>query len=256
VKKFTYPLKVIWAYWYFFIFALIFVILYPLFLILLSKEKWYGAANQLRVVWARLLFFMTGIFYRIHYEEKLSEEKPYIFCANHFSYMDIPMSALVVKRSWRFMAKVELDNIPIFNIFFRTVDIPVDRGSARESLKAVQEAQDSLERGMNIVIYPEGTIGPHPPKMVRFKNGPFRLAIEKQVPIIPVTMADNWKMLFVDKWKMNGRPGIARVFVHSPVETKGLTMHDMDSLKEKVFNVIDHELKEAHKKNPVFSGSH
>lgn len=243
MKKFTHLLKVLWAYWYFFIFALIFFLFYPLFLIFLSNEKWYVYANRLRIAWAWLLFLLTGIIYRIRYEEKLTSKKSYIFCSNHFSYLDIPMSALVARRNWRFMAKVELEDIPIFNIFFRTVDIPVNRERARESLKAVEEARESLHKGMSIVIYPEGMIGLHPPKMVRFKNGPFRLAIEEQVAIIPVTMMDNWKILFVDGWKMFGRPGISRVFVHSPIETKGMTLDDMDELKEKVYKIIDHDLK-------------
>ena len=96
---------------------------------------------------------------------------------------------------------------------------------------------------MNIFMYPEVTIGPHPSKMVRFKNGPFRLAIQQQVPIVPVTLPDNWKILFVDGWKIYGRPGLARVFVHSPIETKGMTLDDVEALKDKVFHVIEEQLK-------------
>lgn len=212
MKKIAYGLKVLWAYWYFFIFAFFFFLFYPLFLIFLSNARGYRYANSLRIIWARLLFLLSGIIPRIRYEEKLDRKRPYIFCSNHFSYADIPMSALVVKKNWRFMAKTELGDIPVFNIFFKTVDIPVDRERARESFKAVQEARESLQNRMNLVIYPEGMIGPHPPEMVRFKNGPFRLAIEEQIPIVPVTMVDNWRILFVDGWKMHGRPGISRVF--------------------------------------------
>jgi 1-acyl-sn-glycerol-3-phosphate acyltransferase len=242
VKKITRLLRILWAFWYFFIFALIFILLYPVFAVLLSKEKWYKHANRLRAAWAVILFFLTGIFYRIHFEEKLNRKRAYIFCSNHFSYLDIPMSALVVKRNWRFMAKQELDNIPILNIFFRTVDIAVNRENPRESFKAVREASESLEKKMSIVMYPEGTISPHPPKMVRFKNGPFRLAIDQQVPIVPITMADNWKLLFVDGWKIHGRPGLSRVFVHSPVETKGMTMADVETLKHQVLQTIERQL--------------
>ena len=80
--------------------------------------------------------------------------------------------------------------------------------------------------------------------MVRFKNGPFKMAIEHQVPIVPVTMADNWKILYVDGWKAYGRPGIARVFVHSPIETKGMTLDDVEPLRQKVYRVIEEKLRE------------
>lgn len=243
MKKITHALKVLWAFWYFFIFALIFLLMYPAFAILLQKEKWYVHANWLRVVWAKGIFLFTGIKYRISYDEKLKKGQSYIFCPNHFSYLDIPMSALVARPNWRFMAKEELGGIPLLRIFFRTVDISVNRANARESFKAVQEASESLHRDMNIVIYPEGTISPHPPEMVRFKNGPFRLAIQEQVPIVPVTLPDTWKLLFVDGWKMYGRPGLSRVFVHSPIETKGMTMDDVGTLKERVREIIEGRLR-------------
>lgn len=244
VKIITHGLKVVWAYWYFFIFILIFLILYPAFAITLSREKWWNYANRLRIVWGYLLFTFTGIIPRIHYQQKLSKHRNYVFCANHFSYFDIPMSAMAARRNWRFMAKEELGSLPILNIFFKSIDILINRENARESLKGMSEAGKGLKKGMSIVVYPEGMIGPHPPKMVRFKNGPFKMAIEHQVPIVPVTMADNWKILFVDGWKAYGRPGIARVFVHSPIETKGMTLDDVEPLRQKVYRVIEEKLRE------------
>jgi 1-acyl-sn-glycerol-3-phosphate acyltransferase len=246
VKKVFYPLKVLWAYWYFFIFALVFLLLYPGFVILLSRKQWYPYANRLRIVWGRLLYFFTGIILRIRFEQKLDRNQPYIFCSNHFSYLDIPVSAFVVKRNWRYMGKVEISYIPIINIFFDTLDIAVDRENSRESFKAIKEASDSLDEGINIIVYPEGRIGPNPPTLVRFKNGPFKMAIEKQIPIVPLTMFDNWRLLFVDGWKMYGRPGISNVLVHAPIETKGMTMDHLNVLKEKVFQLIESDLKKYH----------
>ncbi|MBK9732775.1 MAG: 1-acyl-sn-glycerol-3-phosphate acyltransferase [Chitinophagaceae bacterium] len=243
MKIITRALKVIWAYWYFFIFTLIFLILYPAFFVTLHREKWWKQANSLRIIWGYFLFPLTGILPRIHYEQKLSKHRNYIFCSNHFSYFDIPMSAMVARRNWCFMGKEELASMPIINIFFKTIDITVNRENARESHKAMKTAGERLKKGMNIVVYPEGMIGPHPPQLVRFKNGPFKLAIEHQVPVVPVTMADNWKILFVDGWKAFGRPGIARVFVHSPIETKGMTLDDVESLKQKVYQVIEQQLQ-------------
>ncbi len=249
VKKVFYPFKVLWAYWYFFIFSLVFLLFYPAFAILLSREKWFPAANRLRVVWGIILFSLTGIIYRVKYEQRPDKKRAYIFCANHFSYLDIPVTALVVRRNWRFMGKVELSHIPIINIFFGTLDIAVDRASMRESFRAMKEAGESLEQGKNIVVFPEGTIGPHPPQMVRFKNGPFRLAIEKKIPIVPLTMPDNWRLLFVDRWKMHGHPGIANVIVHAPIETSGMTLDDLYLLKEQVFQILANDLKSSTPKN-------
>ena len=238
-----YFLKVLWAYWYFFVFVLIFILLFPLFYILLSNKKYYPAANNLRRVWAWLLFLFTGIIYSIERKSKLKKSEAYIFCPNHFSYLDIPMFAMCYSGHFRFMAKLELSNIPLFNIFFRTIDISVNRGSITESYKALRLAAESIDNGDSLVIFPEGKIAPHPPKVEKFKNGPFRLAIEKQVAIVPVTFLDNWKMLHVEK-KIWGRPGVARAIVHEPIPTKGLTLDDIDSLQKKVYAIIENDLKE------------
>ncbi|HZG01894.1 MAG TPA: hypothetical protein VEY71_12890, partial [Chitinophagales bacterium] len=71
---------------------------------------------------------------------------------------------------------------------------------------------------------------------------PFRLAIEKQVPIVPVTFIDNWRHLYVEK-KLWARPGLLRTVVHPPVSTQGMTMDDLEKLMQTVYNVIDAELQ-------------
>lgn len=144
---------------------------------------------------------------------------------------------------FRFMAKLELSNIPLFNIFFRTIDISVNRGSITESYKALRIAAESIEEGDSLVIFPEGKVAHHPPKLEKFKAGPFRLAIEKQVSVVPVTFLDNWQMLYVDK-KIWGRPGIARIVVHKPISTIGLTLDDIESLQIKVQDIIENTIKE------------
>ncbi len=209
----------------------------------MSNKKWYPAANNLRRVWAWLIFLFTGIIYSIRRESKLKKNQAYIFCPNHTSYLDIPLFAMCYHGHFRFMAKLELSNIPLFNIFFRTIDISVNRGSITESYKALRIAAESIGNGDSLVIFPEGKVGNQPPKLDKFKAGPFRLAIEKQVPVVPVTFFDNWKMLYVDK-KIWGCPGIARVVVHEPISTIGLTLDDIEMLKKKVYDIIDHTLNE------------
>ena len=240
--KIFYPLKVLWSIWWFLVFAISFLMLYPLFLILLSNEKRYAAANDLRRFWGRIIFIFSGIIWKVQFEQKLDKNKTYIFCPNHFSYLDIPMFVICFNGNFRYMAKMELDNIPLFNIFFRTVDIPVNRGNYRESHKSLLIAQESLKKGMSLVIFPEGTIGPNPPQLLNFKNGPFRLAIENEIAIVPITFPDNWKLLHVEK-KFWGRPGIARAIVHAPIETKGMQLTQQNELRERVYNIISDTLK-------------
>jgi len=106
----------------------------------------------------KIVIFLTGIFYRVHYEKELDRivhtfSVPIIFL---FGY---PTSALAMKHNWRFMAKEELGNIPVLNIFFQEYRYTNNRANAR-SVRAEKKSQRRLHKGMSIVIFfPKKTIG-------------------------------------------------------------------------------------------------
>jgi len=120
-----------------------------------------------------------------------------------------------------------------------------------DSHRAFIRAGEDLERGISITLFPEGTVHHTSPQMGRFKNGPFKLAIEKQVPIVPVTFLNNFLLLPDDYWNRIGHPGVAGVVMHKPIETKGMTENDSDSLKQKCFDVIDKTLKSYAKEQGI-----
>lgn len=98
---------------------------------------------------------------------------------------------------------------------------------------------DSL--GANLIIYPEGRIPHDAPKLkFPFKAGAFRIAIEKQVPIVPITLPDNLARFDLDNF--SGSPGKMRMFVHAPIETKGLSIEDIPALQQRVYDVISSQL--------------
>ncbi|MEI8138078.1 MAG: lysophospholipid acyltransferase family protein, partial [Bacteroidota bacterium] len=80
----------------------------------------------------------------------------------------------------------------------------------------------------------EGTISENG-RLKPFKNGAFKLAIEKQVSIVPVINLNNWQFLQNGGFfKSYGKPGIPKIYVGDPISTKGLTEKDIGELKEKV----------------------
>ena len=112
-----------------------------------------------------------------------------------------------------------------------------------DSHKAFSDAGKKLDEGLSVIIYPEGTIGDRG-KLRAFKNGAFKLAIEKQVPIIPVVNLNNWWFLENGGFfKSNGRPGFPKIVVGDPIYTTGLEIKDTAELKNKVHTFIQNELK-------------
>jgi 1-acyl-sn-glycerol-3-phosphate acyltransferase len=189
--------------------------------------------------------FLTGIIPKVEFEQVLDRKGTYIFAPNHFSYLDILSVNVLIPVYFNFMAKHSLNKIPLFNIFFRTIDIPVDRASNKSSHRAFTKAGQRLQQGTSLLLFPEGKIGSMVPQMSHFKLGAFRLAIENGVPIVPVTILDNHQRMPDDGMTVGGSPGRMRIYVHKPLSVDGLTVQDARRLSEEVFNIINQKLKEA-----------
>lgn len=191
------------------------------------------------------MLFNAGIITKTIWKHKPAKNKAYVICPNHCSYLDIVTTYIAIPEYFHFMGKAELKNIPLFGHFFKEMNIPVDRGSIVSSHKAYQRAAEDLDKGVSVAIFPEGTIPETAPKLKAFKNGAFRLAIEKQVPVLPVIYLDNYKIMpdGILKRMHAGRPGKTRLIVLPPVETKGLTREDLEALKSKVHYLMQAELE-------------
>ena len=238
------PLKSLYAA-YFGLWTLItFIILYPAIYYTLSNPKRYAWGHRVRRIWGWILLRVCFVRVKQIVEEKLDTTKPYIITPNHQSYIDIiTLTVKLNQLNFSFMAKAELAKIPLFGIWFRTVDINVDRKNIRKAAEAYKKATRFFDSGRSLVIFPEGTIGTHVPKMLKFKDGPFRLAIEKQIDILPVTILGN-HIILADQDTLDGRPGTVYQYIHKPISTKNLTMDDVDALREKVYHIIQNKLTE------------
>lgn len=227
--------------------ALVFVCLYP-FLYYCSRDPVkFNGMNRVRYILSLLSSSLSGIFYRFNFEQEIDWSKPHIICPNHTSNLDIATVILLTKRKFVFLGKDELLDNFVTGIYFRTIDIPLNRDSKFSSYRAFKRAEEYLQKGINVAIFPEGLISnDYPPELYPFKNGPFKLAIEQNIPIIPVTICNNWKLFWDDGSKYGTRPGISQVYVHKPIDTKDLTAADAENLKDHVYNMINQKFKSFH----------
>ena len=185
--------RALWKLWFVLNFLITLLLLYPLFLIFLSRENWFGAAFRLMRVWAKWICYGAGIFPSVKYEIDLKHiPRPCVFISNHSSYLDIVLSCIFIPQYFIFVGKQELDKAPLFRIFFKRMHILVNRKSNVDSHRAYIQAGERLEKGQSVFIFPEATIS-SVGNLIPFKNGAFKLAIDKQVPIVPLVFFDNWK---------------------------------------------------------------
>lgn len=223
-----------------FVILFFFFLFYPFYYFFARSASTYGILNKCRQLNSRLVCIFTPVLFRYTFETPLNKDQTYIYCANHCSNLDIMIMCLLGKGRFHFMGKEELLKNPVLKIFFQTIDIPVNRESKMSAFRAFKRAGDNLEAGMSLIIFPEGRIdsGNYPPTLLPFKNGPFRLAIDKNVPIVPVSITNAWKYMWDDGGKYGSRPGVCDIYVHKPIFTADMDAEGADVLKDEVFRLI------------------
>ncbi len=151
--------------------------------------------------------------------------RPCVYMANHQSNLDPPLLVGVQPGKAAMMVKQSLMRIPILGLAMRLGGcVPVERSGRMESAKqSLRAAGEVLQSGLSITIFPEGTRSPDG-QLLPFKKGPFFLAMQTGVPVVPVTIAGTGAMLA--KGSLRLRPGTARVCFHAPLDPKQFGSRD------------------------------
>jgi len=235
-------IRMLHTYWGMLVFAVLFLLCFPFLLIPILFPAQHQLTGVINRVWAKLFFTLLFIPFKIETRGKLDGKKKYIFCANHFSYLDTPTLGLNPVNAI-FVGKSDMEKVPLFGFMYGKLHITVDRKNFRSRGNAMLRSLQAIDEGKSLMVFPEGgMVTENPPAMSRFKDGAFRTAIEKQIAVVPVTIPFNWKLL-PDENPLRLHWRKVKVIFHEPIETAGLSLDDVDELKEKVFQVIDRELK-------------
>jgi 1-acyl-sn-glycerol-3-phosphate acyltransferase len=238
------PFRIIYKIYYLVFFAVSLTLLYPVLYYLLAKPSRFPKAFIVMRGYAFVLLLFAGVFMRVKGKENIPEEGAYIICTNHTSFMDTFCIYSIFHRYFVFLGKKEIEKWPLFHIFYTSgMNILVDRHSKVGALKALKRMSREIDRGNPLMIFAEGTISKQAPKLGPFKSGAFSMAIQKQVPVLPVTFTTNWKRLQrAGIWRGKAGPGIAEVIIHKPVITTGLKKNNTEQLQEQVRAIINEPL--------------
>ena len=242
MKLLKYPFWLLYRVWFYLLVLLPIIVLFPLILITILSEKTYPLFFKIARLWARVILIGMGFRYSIKGTENFEEGKSYMLVANHTSMTDIMLMLLAVKNHpFVFVGKKELVNIPIFGFIYKRVCILVDRENSKSRFAVFERAQNRIQQGLSICIFPEGGVPDESILLDEFKDGAFRIAIEHQLTIVPITFYDNKKRFSYTFF--SGSPGKMRAKIHPPIETIGKTMDDKLHLKQQVRDIILTELQ-------------
>ncbi len=235
-------LILLWRLWFYLWVLLLIVIGLPILLITTSSESLYPVFFRFARFWAKTILFVMGFWKQVEYQQKIEQGKSYMFCANHTSMIDVMLMLSVVKNPFVFVGKKELVKIPIFGFFYKKTCILVDRSDPKSRKAVFQEAQRRLNDGLSICIFPEGGVPDDEDVILdEFKSGAFILAIEHEIPIVPMVFYDCKKRFSYTFF--SGSPGKLRVKVLPFVKTKFFDLEKRKELSNQVRTQIKGELE-------------
>jgi 1-acyl-sn-glycerol-3-phosphate acyltransferase len=240
-------MQLLYTGWCAFWFITLYLLLFPIQFICLQWESWKPAAHKINAIWGRLFFAIAGIPIHVEYRFRPDPKAVYVFCANHFSYIDIAVMGVIVDNYFAFIGKSETKRIPLLGYMFAKLHVQVDRSQAKSRAYSLTKSVRTLAGGRSIMIYPEGGIKPQgqdPPQLHPFKDGAFIMAIQQQVPVVPVTLLTNYKIL-PDRSPIRLHRHALRAVIHPPIATTGMTLEDIERLKAATYNEIQEELKKG-----------
>ncbi len=245
LKIIRYIGRICYRLWFYLLVLLPILLLLPLFLISILSQKLYPYFFKLARIWAKTILLGMGFRPEINTKKQIEHGKSYVFIANHTSMIDIMLLLAVEKNPFVFVGKQSLAKIPIFGFFYKRTCILVNRNDKKSRNDVFYEAQKRINSGLSICIFPEGGVFDSHILLHDFKNGAFRLAIDHQIPIVPITFIDNLQR-FPFPFLAGGSPGKLRTTIHKPVITTGLTKADKNTLKKQAQQIIYDELKNYH----------
>lgn len=231
----------LWRVWFYILMGVPIIVMFPFLFISILKEKWYPYFFVMARIWAKVILYGSGFYYKIEREQELEPHKSYMLVANHTSMTDIMLMLAVIRNPFVFVGKKELSKIPLFGFFYKRTCILVDRKSSRSRMEVFERAQKRLNQGLSVCIFPEGGVPDDESVFLdEFKDGAFRLAIEHQIPIVPITFADNKERFSYNFF--SGSPGLMRAKTHTFIPTTGKTLDDKKEVRDQTRNVIYDQL--------------
>ena len=224
-----------------FVLLMIFVFIWSIISSFFGRIKGGNMIYHACIAWADTWCFLTGIRHENIYLEPYDPDRSCIFVSNHISYMDSAIVPKTIRHPVRPLGKIEMSKIPIFGLIYKNVIVAVDRSSVQHRAESVRLMKSLLNKGISILVFPEGTFNTTQKPLKNFYDGAFRIAIETGTPIRPILLLDTYDRLhYRSIFSLN--PGKSRSVFLQEVPVAGLNSNDVADLREKVYRMMEEGL--------------
>jgi len=238
------PIRILYCLYAFILFMALMIIAIPVVFISLFFGKIRGGNIIFRICsyWADLWLPLIGIYHKNVYETPLDKKRQYIFVANHISYFDAPIIVKTIRQPVRILGKIEMSGIPLFGFIYKNTVITVDRSDATKRANSVRILKSVLKKHISIFMFPEGTFNETNAPLKDFYDGAFRIAIETKTAVKPVLFLDAYDRMHYNSI-LSLTPGISRSVFLDEISVEGLTLKDVQRLKEKTYAIMEEALR-------------
>ncbi|MBR4963042.1 MAG: 1-acyl-sn-glycerol-3-phosphate acyltransferase [Muribaculaceae bacterium] len=186
-------------------------------------------------IWSKLFCMISLVKVEVKGREKIKDNESYIFVANHQGAYDIFLIYGYLNHNFKWVLKHTLRKVPMVGKACEAAKhIFVDRTNPKGIKRTIEEAKNTLKDGMSVVIFPEGTRSPDG-KIKKFKRGAFQLAVDLNMPVVPMTINGSYKILSKTSFFVN--PGKLTLEIHDPI-IPPVEGFDMDTIVEESYQKV------------------
>ena len=194
-------------------------------------QRRVASGDDITSQWSSLCMRGARVRLVVRNRERLDTGSGKVLVSNHRSWFDIFALSVLLKRRFGFVGKRELSSVPLLGtVWERVGHIAIDRSNRAAAIASMERSVAILRDGWTIVLFPEGTRS-RDGQVARFKKGAVIMAINSQVPLLPVSISGSGRVMRKGDWRV--RPGEVRIAVGEPISTEGLTTASRNELAER-----------------------
>ena len=186
--------------------------------------------------WARIFCILNFVKVKVSGRENFDKKTSYVFVANHQGAFDIFSIYGYLGHNFRWMMKKSLEKIPLVGYSCRVSGhIYVDNSTPSATRTTMETAEKRLSGGLSVVVFPEGSRS-RDGRMHAFRRGAFQLAMEFNLPVVPVTIDGAYRIM--PRGAILPRYGTIKLTIHKPIYAPEGGRHELSDLMEQSYEAV------------------